>query len=222
MNLCGIYRGTHARRTGAITQKLSKERARERILEAAKTRFAEAGFEAASTRRIAESAGVAQSLLLYHFASKEELWRAVVDGVFAQAERGLTDVADRMPDDADYETRLMNPIRSLVDTFAADADLHRIILHEGKHESERLTWLVETHLRRLYENSIALLKEGQAAGLVRPGDPTLLHYSIVSIAGTVFSLSPEIRKLDPHTKANDPDAVTALIRDVLMIAPRQS
>lgn len=165
---------------------------------------------------------MAQSLLLYHFASKEELWRVVVDGVFAQVERGFTEVSDRMADDADYETRLMDPIRALVDAFAADADLHRVIMHEGKHESERLTWLVETHLRRFYENSIALLKEGQAAGLVRPGDPTLLHYSIVSIAGTVFSLSPEIRKLDPHTKANDPDAVTALIRDILIIAPRKS
>lgn len=205
-----------------ITQKSPKERARERILESAKSRFAEAGFEAASTRRIAEAAGVAQSLLLYHFASKEELWRAVVDVVFAQVEQGFTDVAAQIADSADYETRLMGPIRALVNAFAADADLHRIVLHEGKHDSERLTWLVETHLRRFYENSIALLKEGQAAGLVRPGDPTLLHYSIVSIAGTVFSLSPEIRKLDPHTKANDPDAVTALIRDVLIIAPRKS
>lgn len=165
---------------------------------------------------------MAQSLLLYHFASKEELWRAVVDGVFAQLDQGFTNGTAQTSDNADYETRLMNPIRTLVDMFADDADLHRIILHEGKHDSERLTWLVETHLRRFYENSIALIKEGQASGMVRPGDPTLLHYSIVAIAGTVFSLSPEIRKLNPHTKANDPDAVTALIRDVLIVAPRQS
>lgn len=146
----------------------------------------------------------------------------MVDGVFAQVGEGFTEEMDRLDDDADYETRLMSPIRALVNMFAADADLHRIILHEGKHDSERLTWLVETHLRRFYENSIAVIREGQASGLVRPGDPTLLHYSAIAIAGTVFSLSPEIRKLDPHTKANDPDAVTALIRDVLMIAPNKS
>lgn len=127
-----------------------------------------------------------------------------------------------MADDADYETRLMTPVRALVDAFATDADLHRIILHEGKHDSDRLTWLVETHLRRFYDNTISLIKEGQDAGLVRPGDPTLLYYSIVSIAGTVFSLSPEIRKLAPKSKADDPDSVTALIRDVLLIAPRKS
>ncbi len=217
------YLSGHSRlRSGTITQKLSKERARERILDAAKSRFAEAGFEAASTRRIAESADVAQSLLLYHFASKEELWRAVVDDVFASLEQGFIEDTAWIGDDADYETRLMSPIRTLVEAFAADADIHRIILHEGKNDSERLTWLVETHLRRFYENSIALIEEGQASGVVRPGDPTLLHYSIVAIAGTVFSLSPEIRKLDPHTKANDPDAVTALIRDVLIIAPCKS
>lgn len=197
----------------------ARERARERILEAAKTRFAEAGFEAASTRRIAEAAGVAQSLLLYHFASKEELWRAVVDSVFAAVNAAFDEATAQLAADAPYEARLMTPIRALVDLFATDADLHRIIMHEGKTDNERTTWLVETHLRPAYDGSVALIREGQAVGLVRKGDPTLLHYAIISIAGTVFSLSPEIQKLDPDSKANDPDAVTTLIRDLLMVAP---
>jgi len=165
---------------------------------------------------------VAQSLLLYHFASKEELWRAVVDSVFAAVNTAFEQATSSLTEDAPYEARLMTPIRALVDLFATDADLHRIIMHEGKTDSERTTWLVETHLRPAYDGSVALIREGQAAGLVREGDPTLLHYAIISIAGTVFSLSPEIQKLDPNTQANDPDAVTALIRDLLMTGPAQS
>ena len=218
------------KRTREISEKSQKrrrpdaarERARERILDAAKTRFAEAGFEAASTRRIAEAAGVAQSLLLYHFASKEELWRAVVDSVFTAVNAAFETAASALDDNAPFEARLMTPIRALVDLFAADADLHRIIMHEGKTANERTTWLVETHLRPAYDGSVALIKEGQAGGLVRAGDPTLLHYTIISIAGTVFSLSPEIQQLDPDSRANDPDAVTNLIRDLLMIKPAQS
>lgn len=162
---------------------------------------------------------MAQSLLLYHFASKEELWRAVVDSVFAAVNAAFDEATAQLAADAPYEARLMTPIRALVDLFATDADLHRIIMHEGKTDNERTTWLVETHLRRAYDGSVALIREGQAAGLVRKGDPTLLHYTIISIAGTVFSLSPEIQKLDPDSKANDPDAVTTLIRDLLMVGP---
>eukprot|EP01039_Chlorochromonas_danica_P018553 gene18553-22331_t len=56
--------------------------ARERIVSAARRHFAPAGFEGAATRQIAADAGVAQSLLLYHFGSKDALWRAVMDDLF--------------------------------------------------------------------------------------------------------------------------------------------
>ena len=55
--------------------------ARVRIVTAARHAFASVGFAGASTREIAKEAGVAQSLLLYHFGSKDALWRAVMDGL---------------------------------------------------------------------------------------------------------------------------------------------
>ncbi|MGD1934741.1 MAG: hypothetical protein ACFB0Z_09605 [Candidatus Phaeomarinobacter sp.] len=146
----------------------------------------------------------------------------MVDSVFTAVNAAFEKAAIDLDDDAPFEARLMTPIRALVELFAADADLHRIIMHEGKTANDRTTWLVETHLRPAYDGSIALIGEGQAAGLVRDGDPTLLHYTIISIAGTVFSLSPEIKLLDPDSKANNPHAVTALIRDLLMTRPAQS
>src|SRR5512134_2768367 len=56
---------------------------RDRLVEAALHVFAEHGFEGATTRAIARRAGVALAALPYHFSTKEALWRAAADCIFA-------------------------------------------------------------------------------------------------------------------------------------------
>ena len=47
------------------------------ILEAAREAFASLGYEGATTRRIADAAGVDSALIAYHFGTKEQLFVAV-------------------------------------------------------------------------------------------------------------------------------------------------
>ncbi len=189
---------------------------RTRILAAARQSFASVGFEGASTRQIAKAAGVAQSLLLYHFASKEALWRAVVDDLFAgmneRVSKALAAVRSESPSEL-----LLAAVTSFTALCAESADIHRIMTLEGRRETERLTWLVERHLRGNYLQGCELIRRGQAAGVVRPGDPTLLYYMFIAIAGTAFSLAPEIRLVSRDEQAVDPDTVAALIRSLLII-----
>ena len=51
---------------------------RDAVLGAARSRFAEAGFDGASIRTIAAAAGVDPALVLHHFGSKEHLFREAV------------------------------------------------------------------------------------------------------------------------------------------------
>src|SRR4029453_18361853 len=52
-----------------------------RILDAAEALFAGGGDGAASTRAIAERAGIGKRMLFYYFASKEAVYRAVLERV---------------------------------------------------------------------------------------------------------------------------------------------
>ena len=189
---------------------------RARIITAARRSFASVGFEGASTRQIAGEAGVAQSLLLYHFGSKDALWRAVMDDLFAGLDARMASAQDAVSGGTLSE-RLMAAVTCLVEICAEDADIHRIMTLEGHHESERLRWLVETHLRENYLQACALIRRGQEAGVVRAGDPTLLYYTFIAIAGTTFSLAPEIRLISRNQRAVDPAAITALIRSLLIV-----
>jgi AcrR family transcriptional regulator len=64
-----------ARRTG---RRPGKQDTREAILAAARTVFANQGYEGASIRQIARDAGVDPALVHHYYGTKEELFRAVV------------------------------------------------------------------------------------------------------------------------------------------------
>jgi AcrR family transcriptional regulator len=55
-----------------------RRRTRARILDAAARLFADAGYERTTIRAIAAAAGVDAGLVMHHFGSKEELFRAVM------------------------------------------------------------------------------------------------------------------------------------------------
>ncbi len=72
------------------------EETRLRILETALELFAASGFEGASTRTIAERAGVNLPAIQYYFGSKEGLYRAVVEQFSQEMQEGVAPIAERI------------------------------------------------------------------------------------------------------------------------------
>ncbi len=204
-----------AAKSKSVTPIASQE-ARERIIAAALRAFATAGFEGASTRQIATEAGVAQSLLLYHFGSKDALWRAVMDKLFEGVSVRMAE-ALRQTRGGSVKDQLLAMIRGFIAICAEDADIHRIMTIEGRQPSERLKWLVDRHLRVGHRQACDLIARGQKDGSVRQGDPTLLYYSFIAIAGTAFSLAPEIALLTPDKEVVSAGAIESLIEALIFL-----
>lgn len=64
----------------SISTSASESNSRRRIIDAAAGLFAEYGFDATSTKAIAEAASVPSGLIFYHFANKESLLKSVFEG----------------------------------------------------------------------------------------------------------------------------------------------
>ncbi len=64
-----------SRRSGTASE---QAQARQRILDAAQVLFALQGFDATSTKRIAQEAGVPQGLVFYYFTNKEKILEDLV------------------------------------------------------------------------------------------------------------------------------------------------
>lgn len=188
---------------------------RARIIAAAKNAFAAAGFQGASTRGIADKAGVAQSLLLYHYGSKEELWKAVLDDSFARLS-ALIDPLLHNPDQSMTEMAT-GIIRAFVQVCDEDPDLHRLMTIESRGHTSRLAWLTDTHLRTYFNFFTDLIAEGQKQGLAKPGDPVLLFYSAISIAGTIYAHTPEIAIVTGREVKPRREDVEVLIRRLILI-----
>jgi len=200
----------------------SKGDTRARIIEAAREAFSTMGFEGASLRSVAKEAGVQHQLATYYFKTKEELWMAVMDelaiGFFARLGeriRGLEGV--------DAPTKLRLVVREFVKYSAEYPQLHRLMTMEGRKESERLAWLIKRHVSRFYSISTKLIREAQATGVVRPGDPGQLHYCAIGIATSAFSLAPEYELVtgnDPFARSHI-EQIADLVCDFLFVRPEK-
>jgi AcrR family transcriptional regulator len=181
------------RRSERRPQRRSLE-TRERLVEAALQVFASHGFEGATTREIARRAGVALAALPYHFTTKEALWRAAADRIF-----GLLGETFRKRlaglEGVDLPTRLRLVLRDFVRFQAAHPELHRFMIQEGIAKTPRLEWLVETHIRPIYEFVRAMIVEAEREGLVPLGRPEHLHYMLIGAASSVYALAAEAELL---------------------------
>lgn len=200
----------------ARTARPSADRTRRRILEAALELFAERSFEGASLRDIAAAAGVSQPSVSYHFSTKEALWRAAVDGLFGDLAAHLLARLEGLRG-VDQVTTAKLTIREFVTFSAAHPELHRIIAQESKRESERIDWLVDTHIRPLYEATTQMFVGLVEAGAVPDLPPAHLYYLLTGAGPTIFQLAPECRRLsgldpsDPAVVETHADAVITLL-----------
>ena len=198
------------------TPRPSADPTRESILAAALDLFSERSFDGATTREIAARAGVTQPLLNYHFSSKDALWRAAVDGLFETLSQALADRADGLRGVDDVTTmRLL--VREFITFSAHNPQLHRIITQECKADGPRMDWLIERHIRPLYQTTVERLARLAAQGLVPDIPAPHLYYIVTGAGPTMFVLGPECRRLtglepeDPAVIEAHADAVCALL-----------
>ena len=69
---------------------MTPDQTRARILKAADGLFGTLGFDATTTRDIAERSGVNKALIHYHYGSKDELLSELLDGYYARLGEALT------------------------------------------------------------------------------------------------------------------------------------
>ena len=162
------------------------EATRRKLIEAALRAFSERGFDAVTVREIEVAAGVQRNLVSYHFGGKDAMWKAaathVITKLEAFAQRRQEVVRDLSP-----KERLAYEVRSYVRFSAANPELNRLMIQEGKQDSWRIRWLVEEFMRPAWERLRPAVKTHH-----QMDDRQLLHWYYVFVSGAVmFSMGPE-------------------------------
>ena len=159
---------------------------------AAKDEFTEYGFAGARLNRIASTARASKERLYSYFASKEQLFEAVVAQWVADAPYGVPLTAENVP----------GYVEGLFDNFVADprgARLQRWI------ELEAPDVLSEDHvLRRIFRAKLAEVRRGQHAGLIDASwNPLDLVTMLAEIALSTAAGSSVISDIAGEPRAGD-------------------
>ena len=210
MNRSGVAKAEGSN-SGGVRAATSAQ-VRERLVESALKEFADHGFDGASTRAIAAGAGAHQPQINYHFASKEELWKAVLLKLLSELD------AEIQVDSSMSSREAMESIIGGVVAMAAKRpELNRIMIHEGTHPSERLEWLVEAQIRPRAKPFLELWQDLMETGEATPIPSQLVYHVLVGAASLLHANAPEARLLigiepsDPEVVKAHSDALVAML-----------
>jgi TetR/AcrR family transcriptional regulator len=95
----------------------------------------------------------------------------------------------------DMVTSAKLTVHEFVTFSARHPQLHRIIMQESKADGPRMDYLVDTHVRPLYESTVAMFELLAAQGAVPPIPAAHLYYILTGAGPTIFVVAPEARRL---------------------------
>ena len=160
---------------------------RARIVAAAIDEFAARGFKGASMDAIAARTHTTRALINYYFGSKEQLYLAVLEGVYAEIRAAEAEL------DLDHLAPAA-AIRRIVEFtyhyYLEHEGFVRIVVAEnqarGRHLRKSKT--MRTLNRPIIERLTRVIERGQAAGLFRKdADPVEIHKAIAALG--MFNVS---------------------------------
>jgi AcrR family transcriptional regulator len=165
----------------------AKERRRDEILVAAKRAFAATGYHSTKMGDVARTAGVSHGTVYLYFASKDELFRSLMDHEAA----ALRDHLERtvgsiiLDGERDGEELLRRAVRATFEFFEADRDAVALLFRDSLVLGDGF----DRHLARIYEGFITDIEKSisiaQETGHVVDVPPRLVAFTVASVIGQV-------------------------------------
>ncbi|MET1003465.1 MAG: TetR/AcrR family transcriptional regulator [Acidimicrobiia bacterium] len=140
---------------------------KEQIVTVARRRFADHGYAGTSLTEIAEEVGIRRPSLLYHFTSKEVLYRAVLFESFGNWV-SLVDLATEGPREGWPQVERV--VRAAFRFFEEGPDFVRLVRWEALEGGPILRDELAVLLRPLFERGAAFLEREMDAGRLRRYD----------------------------------------------------
>jgi len=168
-------------RTTAMRKPKAPEANRARILAAAIAEFASRGVKGASMDAIAARTDTTRALINYYFGSKEKLYLAVLERVYADIRDAENDLClDHLPP--------VDAIRRIVeftyDYYVAHESFVRLVVAENQARGRHMkrSPALRAVNRPIVDTLERVIERGQAAGVFRRGvDPIDVHMAIAAL-----------------------------------------
>jgi TetR/AcrR family transcriptional regulator len=173
---------------------------RQRILDAAQLVFAERGYAGATTREIADRAGIAKRMLFYYFVNKDAVYRGVLERVVG----GLVHIHAEFRQNPG-PIGLGEAVEAMTLFAAQNLPAVRVWMREIIDGGPHLAELVRQYVAPVYQLAGEEVARNMRAGVFRASDPmhvlvnvgglTLFYFLILPMLPLVWDkdpLAPEV------------------------------
>ena len=170
--------------------RLSSEERRRQLIQVAIRLFSQKGFSGTTTKEIALAAGVTEALIFRHFASKDDLYAAILD--FKASEVRIQDSIDELREYAacrDDEGLFGTLGSKILEHYRKDLDFMRLMFYSALERHKLSHQFCEKQLTPIHEFLTDYIALRQSEGVFRPCNPTAavrafigmyVHHSLAS------------------------------------------
>jgi len=178
----------------AVGSRMSGDERRSQILLIAIKLFSQKGFSASTTKEIARLAGISEAMVFRHFATKSELYHAILD--YKACEGGTKNppwtnpVLKRAIEDKDDYAVFYNFALGALLHHKEDVDFMRLLFYAALDEHELSQMFFDQFVSRIYDFIGSYIRQRQADGAIREVEPRvvvraflgmLIHHSLNNI-----------------------------------------
>ena len=142
------------------------------------TLFSQRGFNGTTTKEIAKAAGISEAMVFRHFATKNELYDAILDYKACHNDQALpweensviNQAIERNDDYAVFYNLALNALNKHQD----DPDFMRLLLHSALEEHTLSDKFFEEFVVRIYEFIGDFITKRQQDGVMREVEPKIV------------------------------------------------
>jgi TetR/AcrR family transcriptional regulator len=161
---------------------MTGENRRLQILRVAMRLFSQRGFRGTTTKEIAMAAGVSEAMVFRHFATKNELYSAILDHKACLHDEMdptavVADAIARKDDRAVFE----GIARHALDQHEGDPEFQRLLLHSALEEHELAQMFWEKFVQRVYRSLGSYIRQRQRDGAMLDMAPGVIVRAFIGM-----------------------------------------
>ncbi|HND86406.1 MAG TPA: TetR family transcriptional regulator [Pseudobdellovibrionaceae bacterium] len=171
-----------------------KDEASQMIMKAAAKLFADKGFEATSTRDIAQASGLNVSLISYYFGGKVGLYRKIIETFAHQLEAQISSVVESFEAKGLDQSLFEHEIRTIIEFFvnmrSENPHVGRILKREEVNALPHSREVYDQVFSRIGVSLAGLIEKGQRKGFIsKKIHPPFAVWALVHMSVDYFTMN---------------------------------
>jgi len=178
-----LIKELETKETGQISGRMSGDERRTQILQVAIRLFSQCGFSGTTTKEIAREAGVSEAMVFRHFATKSELYHAILDCKACEGEiRNPFEAIEQEMASNNDEQVFYKLMLNALNHHERDPEFMRLLFHSALEGHELAQIFIERNIVPMYEFLSAYISRRQKDGaFCKDVEPRLIVRAFVGM-----------------------------------------